>query len=170
MLRRPWFKPASTVAAILILAAGCADTSPTAIQLEPTLAAGANAAAGTARVVKFDHEAGTYSAQIGPHGGTLDFGIGSIEFPAGALRNNLRITAVTDGVNVSATMGPSGLQFPAGATLCFNLAAAGESEEWTIMLVNEAGKVLEAVPGAWISGRFCGMIRHFSAYAVGSPN
>jgi hypothetical protein len=169
MNRRSLFKAGLPLAAILILAAGCADHSPTAVELDPA-SLGANRSATVVKgsgpaVVSHHHEAGSYSAMITHRGGTLDFGIGSITFPAGALKGPTRITAVTDGETVGVTFGPHGTQFPADAmpTLTFVIPGGVPAGAY-IAYVDEAGTFIEFVEtsrgstGTTVSGK----LPHFS--------
>jgi hypothetical protein len=173
MARRPFFKAASSLAAILILAAGCGDQTPTAVQLQETglAASGSQATGPKANVVKTRYAAGTYAAVIGPQGGRIDFGIGSLDFPAGALSRTTRITATTDGENLGVTFGPHGLQFPEGRQPMLSFAAIDDSHDIAtanILYVDEDHRVLETVATVRdIAGRALrGHLHHFSTYAI----
>jgi hypothetical protein len=167
MARRPFFKAASTVAGILILAAGCAEMSPTAIQVDqPTLAAGSAQQGPRANVVQTVFTAGSYATTIGPQGGTIDFGIGSLDRPT-------RISATTDGQNIGVTFAPHGLQFPAGAEPVLKLVplSASATSNLRIVYVNAAGYVLEEVATNHdIEGNhLTAQLRHFSTYWMAAP-
>jgi hypothetical protein len=128
MARRPFFKAASSVAAILILAAGCGEQTPTAVQIESPSLSSASAPKGPkANVVKTKFHAGTYAAVIGPEGGRIDFGIGTIDFPAGAVAHAIRITATTDGEHLGVTFAPHGLRFCDSSSF---LSTGSESVSW----------------------------------------
>lgn len=165
MARRPLFKAAVPLAAILILAAGCGDHSPTAVSLESSSIAEARSGA-KANVVSHQHESGTYWANIGKHGGTLDFGIGTISFPAGALEKTTKITAVTDGETMSVTFGPHGTQFPVSAqpTITFQVGDSGVPAGAHIAYVNGDDEIIELVVTEWNSSgtAVSGKLPHFS--------
>jgi hypothetical protein len=176
MARRPFFKAASSLAAILILAAGCGDQTPTAVHLQETgpAASGSQATGPKVNVVKTRYAAGTYAAVIGPQGGRIDFGIGSLDFPAGALSRTTRITATTDGENLGVTFGPHGLQFPEGRQPMLGLSymdVATDPEGLQIVYVNNMGEILEELTtSADISTSTVGAtLRHFSTYWMAAP-
>ena len=113
--RRPVFSAVlGTVAGILILASGCAEQDPTAVQLKPARALSAARA----------YQRGTYAMNIGPSGGSINFPIGQIVFPAGAVTEETTITilhpftpsAIVDGIEASPYQ-------PAFRRLDLNLAA-----------------------------------------------
>jgi hypothetical protein len=171
MNRRSLFKAGLPLAAILILAAGCADHSPTAVELDPA-SLGANRSATVVKgsgpaVVSYHHEAGSYSAMITHRGGTLDFGIGSITFPAGALKEPARITAVTDGENLGAVFGPHGLEFPQPVEVTFRSSSPIPADAFVIY-VSEAGEVLETISGTISADRrsIKFLTDHFSGFQL----
>jgi hypothetical protein len=166
----------SSASAILILAAGCADQSPTAVQLDPVSVSAAKSAVGSlAKVVKAGqkYEAGTYSAVITPAGGTIEFGIGSIEFPAGAVSQATQISATVDGEDLKVEFAPHGLQFNAGSepTLTFNTVGISAPSNAAIFYVDSSGTILEGVATIVdISADSAfGRIGHFSAYTYAAP-
>lgn len=159
-----------SLAAILILAAGCSEPGPTAARLEPgTLTASAGEVGGMARVLQASYRAGTYSAVITRNGGTLDFGIGSISFPAGAVSRTTRISATVDGRSLAVNFEPHGTVFAAGhePTLTFGVPGVGQAVE--IEYLSDSGAVLErlATGTDTLTGTIFAQIKHFSPYAAG---
>jgi hypothetical protein len=174
MTRRPSVTTAVTsLAAILILAAGCSEPGPTAARLEPTVVSASRSVIGTqARVVHATYSAGTYSAVVTPSGGTLDFGIGSISFPAGAVQSAVRISATVDGQTLAVNFEPHGTMFAAGhePTLRLELTGAVEDTSGTeIQYLSDSGLILERLPTAVdnLNGSISTQIQHFSPYAAG---
>jgi hypothetical protein len=172
MARRPLFRAASSFAAILILAAGCGDHTPTAVQLEGSNALTASAAKGPkANVVKTTFAAGSYATVIGPQGGTIEFGIGKLVFPAGALTQPTRITATTDGSTLGVEFGPHGLVFASASSpqLVMTTAGfAGDASTLRIVYVDKHGYVLEEVATVADIDRnqLRARLTHFSTYAI----
>jgi hypothetical protein len=180
MTRRPYFTAAlGWTAGILILASGCMDQSPTAPAEQTTFQAslaplgqgvhsGAVLALSTESAT--DLTAGTYSQKITPAGGTIDFGVGSLTFPKGAVQHTTTITAEINGASLAVQFGPHGLQFPADAQpeLCFDVAGL-DLLSAAILYVNE-GTVLENWGGALNadSGAFCVGAPHFSTMILAS--
>ncbi len=172
MARRPLFRAASSFAAILILAAGCGDHTPTAVQLEGSNALAASAAKGPkANVVKTTFAAGSYATVIGPQGGTIEFGIGKLVFPAGALTRPTRITATTDGSNLGVEFGPHGLVFPNSRQPQVRFHTAGTLVNPTsvaIVYIDDLQQVLETIPAFYYieAEAVAGRLSHFSTYAI----
>ena len=176
MSRRPLTrKIATSLAAILILAAGCADQSPTSLELKPETISAARGGHGRAKakVARAEHDAGFHSRVIGPKGGTLKFGIGELEVPRGAVDRPVRFTARTDGSDLSVDFGPHGLQFNEGRepTLTFDVKGYhGNLAELEIVYVDDADNIIETVTsftdvgGRKISGR----LAHFSRFVLAS--
>ena len=121
---RSMFAMLPTLAGILILASGCMEASPTTVQLDPS---------GTAALSK-SHVAGVYQASIGPDGGTLEFSIGQIVFPAGAVSRNTTITARVDGKTIAVDFQPH-LVFPDNAQPALTLSYAGVDVDPTGLVV-----------------------------------
>ncbi len=175
MSRRPFFRAASTVAGILILAAGCGEMSPTDVRVaEPSLAASSAAKGPRANVVQTVFAAGSHATVIGPQGGTIDFGVGSLHFPAGALSRTTRISATTDGQNIGVTFAPHGLKFPANAQPVLKLSSMAPPAALTnlrVVYVDAAGRVLEEVATSHdIEGNhLTAQLRHFSTYWMAAP-
>jgi hypothetical protein len=175
MAHRPLFRAASTFAAILILAAGCGDHTPTAVQLEGSEALAASAAGGPkANVVKTKFAAGSFFSVIGPQGGTIEFGIGKLVFPAGALNQPTRITATTDGTNLGVEFGPHGLTFPSSQIPQLILSTAlygGDASDLHIVYVDDSGHVLEeiATVADISSNQLTAGLQHFSTYWMAAP-
>jgi hypothetical protein len=172
MARRPLFRAASSFAAILILAAGCGDHTPTAVQLEQSNALAASAARGPkANVVKTQFVAGSYAAVIGPQGGTIEFGIGQLVFPAGALKSPTRITATTDGSHLGVEFGPHGLVFPSSAQprVSFHTGdILADPTSAVIVYIDDLQQVLETIATFYdIEAKaVAGKLSHFSTYAI----
>jgi hypothetical protein len=175
MARRPLFRAASSFAAILILAAGCGDHTPTAVQLEGSNALAASAARGPkANVVKSTFAAGSYATVIGPQGGTIEFGIGKLVFPAGALQRPTRITATTDGSNLGVEFGPHGLRFPSANSPKLFMSTAsfvGDASTLQIVYVDKGGYVLEEMAAVADIDRnqLIADLQHFSTYWMAAP-
>jgi hypothetical protein len=149
----------SAVAGILILASGCADQGPTAVQLQPAKALSAAKA----------YSGGTYSASIGADGGILKLPVGRIIFPAGAVAGDTRISAELDGKHIAATFGPEGLVFPVGKEPKLEFDVAGlrvEIATLQILYVDASDGILEFLPTTFQDGRVSGELRHFSKYVL----
>ena len=114
MVRRPVFSAVlGAVAGILILASGCADQGPTAVQLKPAKAISAGRA----------YERGAFNMSVGPSGGTFHLPIGQVVFPVGAVSEETTFTATLDGRTLGIDFQPH-IVFPIAAqpTLMVNLA------------------------------------------------
>lgn len=144
MLSRHRLFPAliSTVAGILILASGCSDLGPTSVDLRPATALSAARA----------YDAGTYTAIIGPQGGILNFPIGDIVFPAGAVASDTRITATVDGRSLAVDFQPH-LVFPAEALPTLNISFAGSlhSGNFVFYHFRDDGSMAERVPAVIVA-------------------
>lgn len=163
----------STTAAILILAAGCADQSPTATRLDPTARVSAAQMVGQkVNAVRAEHrfQAGAVQQVIGPEGGTIQFGIGEIEFPAGAVAHPTLIAASVDGETMAVDFAPHGLQFSAGAEprLTFYTGGIGDGE-LVITYVGADADILEVIPTSRGSGIAWGLLTHYSKYVLSIP-
>lgn len=174
MTRRPtFFSAASSLAAILILAAGCSEHSPTAIQLEPSVVSSARAEIGakvSPMLAATRYAAGTYAAVIGPEGGSLAFGIGAMEFPEGALSRPTRITAEVDGATLGVKFGPSGLVFPAEAQPILSFKGdVKDPAQLTIAHVSEKDEVIEFLSTTLASGIWQAEVSHYSKYVLITP-
>jgi hypothetical protein len=113
--RRPVFSAVlGTVAGILILASGCADQSPTAVQVRPAKALSAAKA----------YQSGSFTMSIDPSGGTFSFPIGHISFPAGAVSETTTITATLDGRTLAVEFEPH-MMFPDGAQPTLAMSVTG---------------------------------------------
>jgi hypothetical protein len=175
MKRRPLLASVITsLTAILILAAGCGDQSPTATRLEPTTLNASRGGVGHhARTIKRHHRAGHVSETIGRRGGTIDFGIGTLVVPPGALRHNTRISATVNGEDLAVEFEPHGLKFRRGreATLTFDYARSdGEADDLQVFYVDNSETILESLPTLRSSNRqtFSTKLEHFSGYLLGS--
>ena len=156
-------------AAVLMLAAGCADRGPTEVELRPEgLRVGGVA---QALIAPIGYRGGIYSRVIDQNGGVLYFGTGSLSFPPRALAQPTRITATVDGLTVGATFGPHGLTFPATArpVLKFN---SGHTllgmRPPQIAYVGHDNLVLELLPTDLDASGIhaSASLRHFSPYIL----
>lgn len=153
---------------VMAVVAGCGGGEPTAPALRPDgLRVGAVAQAVWAPTV---YQEGTFSRRIGPEGGTLYFGVGSLSFPRGALATTTTITAAVDGVRVAVDFGPEGLSFPSGArpTLGFQTGLNWSSSDFQILYLDGAGRILSLLPTTWdpSSGQATTRLDHFSPYIL----
>lgn len=156
------------LASILILASGCGEPAPTEVGLRPGgLQVGSVVTAARSAVPYLQ---GTYAAEIGPEGGTLHFGVGSLSFPQGAISSRTLITASVDGLTIGAEFGPRGLLFPAGSepTLKFYVAPPLQ-EMGRILYVDRHDRVLEVLGSrASESSSVQAELSHFSKYIFGA--
>lgn len=173
MSRRSFFSPLiSSVAAILILAAGCSDQAPTSAQLETSYNAVLLPEAG---LVPSFNRSGTARKVIGPEGGEINAGRITISFPAGAVAQPTEISVAPDAKKLAVTFGPHGTQFPADAqpTLTFDYAGIDNLPEHGLLVfyVSDSGVVLEKfAPSVNIDAKTVGLkLGHFSQYTVSVP-
>ena len=162
MVRRPVFSAVlGTVAGILILASGCAEQDPTAVQLKPAQALSAARA----------YERGTYAGNIGPSGGSINFPIGQITFPAGAVTEETVITATVDGRTLAVDFQPH-IVFPKGAQPTLTISFAGvnvSALDLVVYHVSDAGQILDILSpsiNAASSGATVG-VDSFSGFVLG---
>jgi hypothetical protein len=156
--------------AVLVMAAGCDDRIPTGVDLRPEggLKVGSLA---HAMIAPTTFRAGTFSQTIGPNGGVLYFGVGSLTFPAGALREWTRITATVDGLTIGATFSPHGLSFPSTAEPTLQLRGGWSSPGLSspqIVYVDQNYTVLQILPTS-LDGRgtrATTRLGHFSPYIL----
>lgn len=168
MNRRVRFSSASAlVLSLLALVAGC-GAEPTAPTLRPDgLRVGEVAQAVWAPVVV---PAGLYARHIGPEGGTLYFGIGSLSFPRGALTRTTYITAAVDGFRSGVDFGPEGVSFPASArpTLGFRVGSVTNTDGLQVLYLDDDGRILSLLPTSVQSSEGLAVARldHFSPYIL----
>jgi hypothetical protein len=157
---RPVFSAVlGTVAGILILASGCADQDPTAVQLKPAKALSAARA----------YSGGTFATSIGPLGGILKLPVGRIVFPAGAVDAETHITATLDGRDLAVIFGPHGLQFPEGhePSIEFELGSLSiDPSRLRIVYLDAADRLLETLVTQSDGQNVTAELRHFSKYAL----
>jgi hypothetical protein len=173
MKRRPLLASlVSSLAAILLLAAGCGEQSPTASRLEPTELAAARQGVGRrARVLKARYHAGRFSRTLGPDGGTLSFRIGRLIVPPGALSGRTRITAYVNGEDLAVEFQPHGLAFHPGhepiLEINFRKAPFPDSD-LHIQYVDSLMNLLESLPTSTDpeSNVARAPIAHFSLYCL----
>lgn len=143
MTRRPYlFAATAWLAGILILASGCMDQSPTATLLDPATVSGPQAQFPSSIRPIFSaapFAAVQSSTRITPAGGTIDFGIGTISFPQGAVDQATWITAGTDGSTLSVEFGPHLVFDDAQPTLCFGVAGVALPQEVAVIHVTDDG-------------------------------
>lgn len=171
MKPRPLFAPITLwLAAILMFAAGCGEQNPAAPQLEPSTVAAARGGVGRqANIIKRAHRAGRYTNHIGPEGGTLDFGIGSLSIPAGALDSVVLVTAKVNGRDLAVDFQPHGLIFRPGHEPTLSFALAGTEDAFLqVLYFDEAGLVLEQLSTRRDQDTLTASARlgHFSAYGL----
>jgi hypothetical protein len=173
MKRRPLVASlVSSLAAVLILAAGCGEQNPTASHLEPTgLAAAREGVGRRAQVVKTRYPAGHFARTIGPDGGTLSFRIGTLTIPKGALSERTRITADVNGEDLAVEFQPHGLTFRPGhePALEINFRNVQTSENLLhIQYVDSLMNLLESLPTSTDRATMIARthIKHFSIYCL----
>lgn len=143
---------------------GCGEVSP--VEAEAGLRVG-----DVARVVSAPAAfgKGRYSGIIGPEGGSISFGVGRIDFPAGAVAAPTEIAAHVDGHTIAVGFSPHGLRFPPGRNplLTFNIDRATEGH---VYYVSEANVVLESIEGRVASHgrRIQAHLPHFSRFIFGA--
>jgi hypothetical protein len=158
--------------AVLVMAAGCGDRVPTGVDLRPEGGLKVGSVAHVLALPSRGH-IGQNSRIIDARGGSVDFGIGRVVFPAGALARPTLITAVTANATRAVTFSPHGLVFPAEAQPELHLKTSGiptPFESLRIIYVNPNGYIAEILPTAIdvSTGTAVSAISHFSTYAMGS--
>lgn len=173
MKRRSLFASvASSLTAILILAAGCSDQDPMAVQLEPgAVGTVRGEIGGRANVLRSTYAAGNFSSVIGPEGGTIQFGIGEITFPAGAVQRPTLISAAVDGEHLAVTFSPHGLRFTEHAQPVLSLSFAESSASASklgIQYVDSGFNVLEVLETSTdiVAEKVTARLWHFSTYVI----
>lgn len=163
---------ASSLAAILILAAGCGEQTPTATRLEPSAVEASQVGIGhQVSAIQKVHQAGTFSKVITPAGGSIDFGIGSISFPAGAVSRATAISATVNGTELAVELEPHGTVFPVGKepTLALDAShASSAADRARVYYVDDTGAVLETLATNFSSATMWASVslQHFSKYAL----
>jgi hypothetical protein len=171
MKRRPLIASlVSSLAAILVLAAGCGERSPTATHLEATGLEAARVGVGRrVEPIRARYQAGRFSRTIGPEGGVLSFRIGRLVIPPGALSATAEITAHVNGKDLAVEFAPHGLTFRPGhePTLTMHYGA-DEATELQLLYFDDAGEVIETL--STVRDRSArsvtGRLHHFSAYGL----
>ena len=152
---------------VAVVVAGCGEGVPTASELRPEgLRVGAVARPVVSPVA---FEAGVYRANIGPEGGVLRFGIGSLTFPSGAVAEPTTITAVVDGSVIGVEFSPHGLTFPRDARPSL-LHVSQSVLHGGILYVDDSYRIIKVLPfelNAHI-GTVGARIAHFSKYIFGA--
>lgn len=173
MSRRSVFSPiVSSLAAILILASGCSDQVPTAVELGTGYQPVALPAAEIAPSFSLSGDA---ARVIGPEGGEISVGRITIRFPEGAVAEPTRISVKPDLKNLAVTFGPHGLQFPRGnePTVTFSYKGIADLPErhLTVFYLGGAGEALErlTVSVDTRAKEVSAALRHFSLYALAMP-
>ena len=173
MSRRSGFFPLiSSLAAILILAAGCSDQAPTAVELETSYQV---VALPESDLTPSFARLGSSSQVIGPEGGTIRAGRITISFPEGAVAEPTEISVASDPRKLAVTFGPHGLQFPAGheptASFSYQGIANLPERDLTIYYIGTSGQVLEelAVSVDPSEKAVRARLGHFSEYALIAP-
>jgi hypothetical protein len=160
----------ASLAAVLIMAAGCGDRVPTGVDLRPEGGLKVGSVA-HALIAPTTFRAGAFSQTIGPNGGVLYFGVGSLTFPADALREWTRITATVDGLTIGATFSPHGLSFPSTAEPTLELRTSLSSLGLSlpqIVYVDKDYTVLQILPTSLNGSGTQATTRlgHFSPYIL----
>jgi len=178
------------VAMIAFVVANCADQSPMGVSTAPSSSV-ARATYGPQKDLIGDVTglvgnlgqalgllscsplpAATSSATIGPWGGSVNVGPHTLVVPAGALSQNVTITATLSGNGVNAiTFQPEGLQFakPAYLTMSYaNCNLLGKLLPKHIAYTNDSYQILEYLLSLdnLFAKRVTGQVHHFSHYAV----
>ena len=153
---------------LLVLVAGCGEPAPTEVQLRPDgLRVGSVVQAVISPIA---YGGGTYSRLIGPEGGTLYFGAGSLTFPRGAVGGSTLITATVDGVTLGVDFGPEGIAFPfqARPVLKLNSFSITDSNTTSIVYVDDQNRILSVLPTTVdLSSRTAlAYLDHFSPYIL----
>jgi hypothetical protein len=166
--RRRRFSLSAVLAATLMLTAGCGDREPVGAELRTGLRVGEVAHAITAPT---GFSAGTYARTIGPDGGVLHFGVGRLEFPAGALDRPTTITATVDGATIGAVFSPHGVNFPSNAQPLLLLDDPGYyswGSKPQIVYIDSQGVILELIDTKYdaLGERAVATLRHFSPYIL----
>lgn len=171
MTRRPYvFVPLAWLAGILILASGCMDQSPTATHLDPATVSGDRAqfTSGVRPILAAaPFAAGASSQIITPAGGAIDFGIGTIVFPQGAVDRATWITAEVDGTNMAVEFGPHLVFSTAQPTLCFDVLGASLPDGYHVVHVKDDGTAEKVTHVATANG-ICVTVSSFSKYVLAS--
>lgn len=168
MTRRPLYPPAlAWLAGILILASGCMDQSPTAALLDSSTEQRASVPAGISAVrAAAQYEAGTISQLITPSGGSIDFGIGAITFPKGAVDRATVITATVDGESMAVAFGPHLVFGEDRPTLCFNVAGI-DVDGIALLHIQDDGSE-SAIAYVVDGGQLCARPGSFSQFVLAS--
>ena len=166
-MRRILLRPMGVlgVCAAMLAIAGCGEGTP--VGTEEGLRVG-----DVARVVSAPAAfgKGRYSRMIGPQGGSISFGVGRIDFPAGAVAAPMEIAAQVDGYTVAVSFSPHGLRFPPGRNPLLVFYTEGVPESGRIYYVSESNVVLEALEGehAEHGRRIQAKLPHFSRFIFGA--
>ena len=173
MKRRPLVASlVSSLAAILILAAGCGEQSPTAAHLEPTGLAAARTGVGRrVEPIRARYHAGRFSKIIGPEGGILSFRIGRLIIPRGALSARAEITAYVNGEDLAVEFAPHGLTFRPGhePTLSISYRYTQINERPVhVQYVDSSMRLLERLPTSTddMTQTARARLEHFSIYCL----
>lgn len=168
MTRRPYSSALPWLAGILILASGCMDQSPTAVLLDPaTVTPGQAQFQANVRPVfsAAPFAAGTHTALITPAGGSIDFGIGSIDFPKGAVQRATHISATVDGSTISVEFAPHLVFSDAQPTLCFATAGVALPANVSVIHVKDDGSS-SAIPFEVSGSNYCVSPNSFSKFIL----
>lgn len=139
MTRRPLSAALAWLAGILILASGCMDQSPTATSLDTLEDQRAQLPANVSPLrAAAAYESGSFSALITPAGGSIDFGIGTIDFPKHAVDHPTVITASVDGSSMAVEFAPHLVFSGAQPTLCFDVGGLAATD-FTVVHVKDDG-------------------------------
>lgn len=156
----------ATIAAVLLMSGSACHAGDATGLSEVRFDVGDVARAATARTA---YAAGIYSQEIGSEGGTLDFQIGELEFPAKSLPASTVITAAIDGRTFSVRFEPAGLQFPdqARPVLRFRVGTA-VADNGAVLYVDDHDVIHEVLATFRTRDQTAiAELRHFSKYIFG---
>ena len=124
-----------------------------------------------ATAVCADRKVASYSAVIGPGGGTLEFGDNRLIVPGGALRDTVTISAtVLDATSSRVELQPHGLQFakPAGLMLGTTTCTLSNPDYPVVVYLSPTGEILEVLQAVYDPHwhTLATPIDHFSGYAI----
>lgn len=158
-------KTSSACATLLLVSITSCTNAESVLAPEAQLQVGSVARASAA---PFPYESGRYEKHIDQRGGTINFAIGELYFPPGALKARTVITADVDGRTVGVTLGPSGISFPTNAQPILRFRSLPPKRLPRILYVDSDDVVLEILPTRMRdrSGLEANL-SHFSKYIFG---
>lgn len=158
-------KTSSACATLLLMSLISCTNGQSVLAPDASLQVGAVAQASAAPIL---YQPGRYAKLIDERGGTINFAIGEVYFPPGALEARTVITADVDGRTMGVVLGPSGVTFPINAQPILRFGPMPPRRVPRILYVDSDDVILEILP-ARIRGR-SGLeanLSHFSKYIFG---